>query len=107
MQHTHTHTHTHIYVALVTELLERVVAVQEILGSIPCRGGNKNAFAVVRSLLTILVSARMSKYSGSILLNTIPSQEQLNNISLQMLYTLELDLSPFPTDSAHFLPKDR
>ena len=33
--------------------------------------------------------------------HTIQSQEQRNNISSQTLYTLELDLSPFPTDGAH------
>ena len=34
----------------------------------------------------------------------IHSQEQHYNIFLQMLYTLELDFSPFPTDVTHLLP---
>ena len=35
------------------------------------------------------------------------SQEQYNNTTLQTSYTLELDLDPFPTDGAHFLPNDQ
>ena len=62
-------------------------------------------FAVVGDLLTKSVFAGLSKENGSIVLKlTIQSQEKHFNIALQTLYTLELDLGPFQTDGAHFLP---
>ena len=69
--------------------------------------GYTKTFVVVRNLLNELISTRLSKDSGSLLLkHTIQSQEQ-QKYSLQTLYTLELDLGPFPIDGAHFIPNDQ
>ena len=65
---------------------------------------NTKIFSDVGNNLTTSVSAGLSKDSGSIhLIHKIQSQEQH---SLQILYTLELNLGPFPPDVTHFFPND-
>ena len=61
------------------EWVDRAVAVREVLGSIPGRGGHKETFADVENLLTTSVSVGLSKDSGSIHLHTVQSQEQHNS----------------------------
>ena len=65
-----------------------------------------NTFADVGNLLTMSISARLSKDSGSThLIHTIQSPEHHNN-SLQTPYTLELDLDPFSPDVAPSVPSE-
>ena len=63
----------------MVEWVEGAFAVREVSGSIQGRGGTKT-FANVGNLLTMSVSAGLSKDSGYIhLIHTIQSQEQHNN----------------------------
>ena len=82
------------------------VTVLEVMVSIPT-WADKKTFAVVGNVLTTSVSAVLSKDSGSIILKTIQSHEQPNNIYVQTLYMLELDLGPFPIGSAHLFPNEQ
>ena len=72
---------------------------------VPAEADTKTS-ADVGNLMTMPVSAGLSKDSGSIhLINTIQTQEQ-HNKTLQTTYTLELDLGPFPPDvTCSFPPK--
>ena len=70
----------------MAEWLERAVAVREILGSNPKRGGRKKTFGEVGNLLTTSVSARLSNDSDSMhLIHTKQSQEQYNNTPYKRL----------------------
>ena len=62
---------------------------------VPAEADTKT-FADVRSLLITSVSAGLPKDTGSIYL----IHKAKNNISLQTLYTFELDLGQFPIDGA-------
>ena len=89
----------------MAEWLERAVAVREISGSIPCRGGHKPL--CIRRKPSGYVSFRrtVKRQWFHTLKYTIQSQEH----SLQILHTLDLDLDlgPFPADVNHFLPNDQ
>ena len=88
--------------ASVVEWLERALALREVLASIPGRGGHKKFYGS-RKLLNISFRMADKRQQFNTLKHTMQSQEQHNNSSLQRLYALELDLSPFPPDVAHFL----
>ena len=79
------------------EWLECALAVLEVSGSIPGRGGTE-IFADIGYFLTTLVSPGLSKYNGFVhLKQTIQNQEQHYQHSLQTLCNLELDLDPLPS----------
>ena len=88
----------------MVEWLERAFAMRNVSGSVPSRGGHKT-LEDVWDLLTPSVSAGLSKNSGYMLL-THDTKPKPTQHSLQTLYTLEMDLGPFPTAVTHFLPND-
>ena len=90
----------------MAELLERAVAVREVLVRVPAETATKT-FADIGNLLTTSVSAGLIKYRDSIhLMHTIQSQEQHNNTPNKRFTRWNLDLDPFPPDvDRSFLPE--
>ena len=75
----------------------------QVSGSIPGQDGHKS-FCDGREYFDYVSFHRAVKgHQFHTLKHTKQSQEQRNNISLQTLYTLELDLCPLPTDGVHSL----
>ena len=89
----------------MAECLEGAVAVWEVSGLSPGRGGQKN-FCGCREPSDYVSFLRAVKRQRFRTLNhTIQSQEQHNSTSLQTLYTLEMDLGPFPIRWRSFPPE--
>ena len=98
--------HPFHYGASVAKWLGRAVAVREVSSSNPSRGEHKDLCE--RSEPSDYVSfRRAAKRQRLHTLNTHDTKPKTTQQhSLQTLYTLELDLGPFPADADHFLPND-
>ena len=87
----------------MVERLECVAAMLEVSVSTPDRGEHKTPCSGREPSDCISFRRPVKNQWFHALKHEIQSQEQFNNITLQTLYTLELDLDPFPTDGTHFL----